>query len=188
MRARLPIAKRAVGPLIVLVGLMGLGLWARSAAQLEFVPAQVATTFAEARQQGVVREAIKAGLERHSGPLDLAVEDFTDVPLELVLVRLSNDRPVRLLLGRGGPDPQAEIALCEEMQQVLEVRFLEGMNHRFAVVGGQSVVLTGMDWVPEALGGGAQAVLELESPQLAQAYQERFEALWQRAQASCRPL
>jgi hypothetical protein len=170
---------------ILIATVIGLGWWAHPNVELEFTAARVATTLVDFDHQGAARKAIKAGLERHPGSLAIAVSDFTDVPLQFVLIRLSNERPIRLLLGRGGVAPQQETAFCDQLSELFEVRFLEGLGHRFAVVAGHSVVLSSADWTSQALGDEAQSVLEIESEAVVSAYQAQFELLWDAGTASC---
>lgn len=164
--------------------LLGLGIWLQAQDEVTFEPAQVAVHFSSLEGRDSLREALKGALERGSGPLDVAVNDLTDVPLELVLVRLSATRPVRVLLGVGGVDPASEAHICEEMNELFPVRRLEGLGHRFAV-SDAGVVLSALDWTPEALTGPAQEVVELVSSELAARYRARFEALWEAAKPGC---
>lgn len=150
-----------------------------------FSEARVAITFAGVGEPSTARSAIKAGLERHPGALDIAVADFTDIPLQFVLVRLSSLRPIRLLLGRGGVDEAQEALICDQLQSLFDVRFAESMDHRFAVVGASGVVLSSADWTEQTLDRTAQTVVELESTELAQAFSQQFERLWRSASASC---
>jgi len=169
---------------LALGGLWFMGLWAYSNVEIRFDAARVATTLV-ADQRGTAREAIKAGLERFDGPLDIAVNDFTDAPLQLVLIRLSSARSIRLLLGRGGIDPEAETTLCQQLNQLFEVRFVENLGHHFAVVGGSSVVSSSLDWTREAFNNSTQAVIEIKSDAVASAYAAQFESLWKNGSRSC---
>src|SRR3989304_3420827 len=90
---------------------LGAGL-ALSQGGIPFNDARGAATVADVGESSTARAAIKAGLERHAGALDIAVGDFTDVPLQFVLVRLSSQRPIRLLLNRGGVDSAQEELIC----------------------------------------------------------------------------
>lgn len=173
------------GMVLAWLMVLGIGGWAWSQAELQFNEAQVAATFVKTAEDGSARDAIKAGLERFSGTLDIAVDDFTDLPLQFVLIRLSSERSIRLLIGRGGAFPEQESKLCEQLGELFEVRFAEGLGHRFAVVGGQDVVLSSAGWTSDALEGASQSIVEVESVALAQAFSAQFEALWEDASASC---
>lgn len=172
---------------VVLVAgiVLGWALWALSNVELEFTDARVAATLVDAGDQGSARAAIKAGLERYSGTLDIAVSDFTDQPLQLVLIRLSGDRSIRLLMGRGGVDSNRETVVCDQLGELFKVRFVEEMGHRFAIVDGKSVVLSSVDWTFQALGAAAQAVIEIDSEAVAGSYQQQFDSLWASGSSSC---
>ncbi len=167
------------------IAVLTLGFWAQTDGQSPFTIAQVATTFVDFEQQASARNAIKDGLERFGGSLDIAMSDFTDTALLFVLVRLSNDRPIRLLLGRGGVDPESETEACDQLNDLFEVRLVDHLNHRFAVVGGRSVVVSAVDWTNDALSSEAHAVIEIDSEPVADAYTAQFEALWQTASGTC---
>jgi len=175
---------RMIFTLAAIVGLT-LGVWAQTDGQSPFTIAQVATTFVDLEQQSSARNAIKGGLERFGGSLDIAVSDFTDTALQFVLIRLSNERPIRLLLGRGGADLEAETEACEQLNELFEVRLVDQLNHRFAVVGERGVVISAVDWTNDALVSEAHAVIEIDSAPVADAYTAQFDALWQTASGTC---
>lgn len=170
---------------LIAIAALTLGFWAQSDGQSPFTVAQVATTFVDLETQSSARNAIKSGIERYGGTLDIAVSDFTDTALQFVLIRLSNDRPIRLLLGRGGVDPEAETEACDQLNELFEVRLVDQLNHRFAVVDGRSVVTSAVDWTNDALSSKAQAVIEIDSMPVADAYTQQFNALWQTASGTC---
>lgn len=169
---------------LLTVLVLGGGL-ALSQGEIPFGDARVAATFADVGETTTARAAIKAGLERHAGALDIAVGDFTDIPLQFVLVRLSSQRPIRLLLSRGGVDTAQEELICDQLQSLFDVHFAEALEHRFAVVGAAGVVLSSADWTAQALDGAAQSVVEIESTDVAQAFSQQFERLWHGSSASC---
>ncbi|HEY5596678.1 MAG TPA: phospholipase D-like domain-containing protein [Candidatus Bipolaricaulota bacterium] len=169
---------------LLTVLMLGAGL-ALSQGEISFNDARVAATFAGAGEPSTARAAIKAGLERHAGALDIAVGDFTDIPLQFVLVRLSSQRPIRLLLNRGGVDSAQEELICDQLQSLFDVRFAEALEHRFAVVGATGVVLSSSDWTAQSLDSAAQTVVEIESTDVAQAFSQQFEQLWHGSSASC---
>lgn len=171
---------------MMLLAIVALGAaLALSQGELSFNDARVAATFAGAGETSTARATIKAGLERHAGALDIAVGDFTDIPLQFVLVRLSSQRPIRLLLARGGVDSNQEQLICDQLQSLFEVRFAETLTHRFAVVGAEGVVLSSADWTVQSLDSAPQSVVEIESTEVAQAFSRQFEQLWHTSSASC---
>lgn len=177
--------KKRMKFLMLAAALTGAALSAQALEEITFSPARVATTFVSAAQSGTARDAIKAGLERHGGALDIAISDFTDLPLQFVLIRLSSERQIRLLLGRGGAQPDVETEVCQTLNDLFAVRFTEELGHRFAVVGGQAVVLSTVDWTQEALGGESQVVVEIEGEEVAGAFSQQFEALWAQGSTKC---
>jgi len=184
MKLRTNANLRHIALLVALVATMG--GWAYSAASLNFNVAAVATTFAGAEFNATARTAIKEGMERYDGSLDIAVSDFTDTAMQFVLVRLSADRPIRLLLGRGGADPQTETTLCNQLNDLFEVRFAPDLGHRFAVSGGRGVVLSSLDWTTETLSGQMpQSVTEIDGETVAATFTAQFNELWASASSSC---
>jgi|GEM_PF-3378829 len=173
------------GMILALLAVVGLGGWAWSQAELQFNEARVAATFVKVAEDGSARNAIKAGLQRYAGALDIAISDFDDLPLQFVLIRLSSQRPIRLLLGRGGAAIDQETKLCEQLNELFEVRFAEEMGHHFVVAGGQGVLLSSVDWTAAALEGASQSIIEVESETVAQAFSAQFDALWEQASTAC---
>jgi hypothetical protein len=171
---------------LILALVVGMGAWAYSTGALNFNVASVGTTFTSIELETSARDAIKDAMERYDGTLDIAVSDFSDTALQFVLIRLSNERPIRLLLGRGGATEEAEVALCQQLNDLFEVRFVDDLGHHFAVVGGRGVVMSSLDWTQDTLNGiMPQSVTEIDGESVASAFTAQFNELWTDASSSC---
>jgi len=176
--------RRSVGVGLI-SGLLALSGWAYSQGELSFFPGEVAATFADFGGANAVRDAIRTGLQRVEGDVDVAVADLSSDAIGLLLTRLGVAHRVRLLLGEGSVDLANERRICRDLNDLLQVRRMEDLNHRFAVLGDSGVLLTEVDWVDEAMGSGAQGVIEIDSPELNAQFRARFEALWEEAEPGC---
>ncbi len=176
--------RRSVSVLLV-SGLLALSGWVYSQSELSFFPGEAAATFADFGEANAVRDAIRAGLQRVTGDVDVAVADLSSDAIGLLLTRLGVGNRVRLLLGEGSVDLANERRICQDLNDLLDVRVMEDLRHRFAVVGDSGVLLTEVDWVDEAMGSGAQGVVEIDSPELNAQFRARFEALWEGADRGC---
>jgi len=176
--------RRSVGALLI-SGLLALSGWVYSQSELDFFSGEAAATFADFGGTNTVRDAIRAGLQRVEGDVDVAVADLSSDAIGLLLTRLGVSHRVRVLLGEGGVELADERRICRDLNDLIQVRVAEDLNHRFAVVGETGVLLTEVDWVDAAMGSGAQAVVEIDSPELNARFRARFSALWEGAEKRC---
>lgn len=139
-----------------------------------------------------LRSKLQDTLNASKGPLWIAMYDFTDMPLDEFLQGQS--RSIRVILGlsnSGNGMTKDETAIYGKLNAAssdIQVVTLGDMHHKFAVVQGSDLVITGSaNWSknalgqePGKLGGQANNLVIIHSRRVAERFEAEFRKLWEK--------
>jgi cardiolipin hydrolase len=162
------------GGLLLLLLLFG---WAL---QVSPVIAEIETIFSPGED---IKETLLKEMDSTTSTLDLAVHEITSLDMAQALVK-AKQRGVKVRVIADSKQAKVRTSkITYLIQQGIQVKVLGGkekgvMNHRFAILDGERVLVDSFDWSEASLKWNYESILVLHESETVAAYQKEFDRLW----------
>jgi cardiolipin hydrolase len=145
--------------------------------------AAIAETEALFSPEGNIKESILREMESATSTFDLAIHEITSLDMAQALVK-AKQRGVKVrVIADSKQANMRSSKITYLIQQGIPVKVLGGkekgvMNHRFAILDGERVLVGSFDWSEASLKWNYENVLVLHEGETVAAYQREFDRLW----------
>jgi len=173
--------RKALALSLVLVCLLGLTIGAQEATTSTVQTCSVQAFFVSPDVDGVIEQELIALINQATSTLDVALYSFTDDQLGAAVIEAhQRGVKVRVFLDDGQEEARGgEYAKLVAAGVSVAVEHVKGlMHHKFAVIDGRIVVTGSYNWSNAADENNFENVVVVECPEIAAAFLEEFERLW----------
>jgi len=172
---------KALALSLVLVCLLGLTVGAQEATTSTVQTCSVQAFFVSPDVDGVIEQELIALINQATSTLDIALYSFTDDQLGAAVIEAhQRGVKVRVFLDDGQEEARGgEYAKLVAAGVSVAVEHVKGlMHHKFAVIDRRIVVTGSYNWSNAADENNFENVVVIECPEIAAAFLEEFNRLW----------
>lgn len=173
--------RKAVALSLAVVCLLGLTIGAQEATPSTVQTCSVQAFFVSPDVDGVIEQELITLINQATSTLDIALYSFTDDQLGAAVIEAhQRGVKVRVFLDDGQEEARGgEYAKLVAAGVSVAVEHVKGlMHHKFAVIDGRIVVTGSYNWSNAADDDNFENAVVIECPEIAAAFLEEFERLW----------